>query len=148
MTTYQKGRNNGFQPSSPASRTGARLEVRDHAHTLSDFHTLTPSIECEPCGRFGRYNVAKLIEQYGDAKLADLRRVLANCPKEKSASIYDQCQVRYDVDSRPGPGRDVGAAERPTKRSSPPPSPLVGWQHRPGAPRCADGLKERSRVNG
>jgi hypothetical protein len=41
--------------------------MRDHAHTLSDFLVPTLSIECEPCGRFGRYNVAKLIEQYGDA---------------------------------------------------------------------------------
>jgi hypothetical protein len=29
----------------------------------------TLSIECEPCGRRGCYNVARLIEQYGDAKL-------------------------------------------------------------------------------
>jgi hypothetical protein len=48
------------------------------------FSPLPLSIECEPCGRFGRYNVAKLIEQYGDAKLPDLRHVLANCPKAKS----------------------------------------------------------------
>jgi hypothetical protein len=58
--------------------------MRDHAHTLSDFRVPTLSIECEPCGRFGRYNVAKLIEQYGDAKLPDLRHVLANCPKARS----------------------------------------------------------------
>jgi hypothetical protein len=74
--------------------------MRDHAHTVSDFLVPTLSIECEPCGRFGRYNVAKLIEQYGDAKLPDLRHVLANCPKAKSASIYDQCKVRYGEDSR------------------------------------------------
>jgi hypothetical protein len=47
--------------------------MRDHAHTLSDFLVPTLSIECEPCGRRGRYNVAKLIEQYGDAKLPELR---------------------------------------------------------------------------
>jgi hypothetical protein len=52
--------------------------VRDHAHTLSDFLVPTLSIECEPCGRFGRYNVAKLIEQYGDEKLPDLRHILTN----------------------------------------------------------------------
>jgi hypothetical protein len=40
--------------------------MRDHAHTLSDFLVPTLSIECEPCGRRGRYNVAKLIEKYGD----------------------------------------------------------------------------------
>jgi hypothetical protein len=57
-------------------------------------------IECEPCGRFGRYKIARLMEKYGDAKLPDLRHVLANCPKAKSASIYDQCKVRYGEDSR------------------------------------------------
>ena len=72
--------------------------VRDHAHTLSDFRTPTLSIECR--GRKGRYNVAKLIEQYGDMKLPDLRYVLANCPKSRSFSVYDRCQVRYGKDSR------------------------------------------------
>ena len=71
--------------------------MREHAHTLSDFRVPTHSIECEPCGRFGRYNVAKLMEQYGDAKL---RHVLANCPKARSQSIYDRCRVRYGEDSR------------------------------------------------
>jgi hypothetical protein len=72
----------------------------DHAHTLSDFRVSTLSIECEPCGRRGRYNVARLIEQYGDMKLPELRHVLANCPKAKSFSIHDRCQVRYGEDSR------------------------------------------------
>jgi hypothetical protein len=74
--------------------------MRDHAHTLSDFRVPTISIQCEPCGRRGRYNVAKLIEKYGDAKLPELRHVLANCPKAKSASIHDRCKVRYGDDSR------------------------------------------------
>jgi hypothetical protein len=39
------------------------------------------SIECEPCGRRGRYNVARLIEQNDDMTLPDLRHVLANCPE-------------------------------------------------------------------
>ena len=72
----------------------------DHAHTLSDFLVPTLSIECEPCGRRGRYNVAKLIEQYGDAKLPELRHILADCPKAKSQSIHDRCKVRYGADSR------------------------------------------------
>jgi hypothetical protein len=42
-------------------------DAGDHAHTLSDFLVPTLSIECEPCGRFGRYNVAKLIEQLAHA---------------------------------------------------------------------------------
>ena len=37
--------------------------MRDNAHTLSDFRVPTLSIECEPCGRRGRYNVARLMEQ-------------------------------------------------------------------------------------
>jgi hypothetical protein len=58
---------------------GVSTQVRDHAHTLSDFRVPTLSIECEPCGRLGRYNVARLMEKYGDAKLPELRHVLANC---------------------------------------------------------------------
>jgi hypothetical protein len=76
--------------------------VRDHTHTLSDFRTPTLSIECEPCGRRGRYNIARLIEKYGDAKLPELRHVLANCLKARSHSVYDQCKVRYGEDSRFG----------------------------------------------
>jgi hypothetical protein len=58
--------------------------MRDNAHTLSDFRIPTLSIECEPCGRRGRYDVARLMEKYGDAKLPELRHVLANCSKAKS----------------------------------------------------------------
>ena len=72
----------------------------DHAHTLSDFRVPTLSIECEPCGRRGRYNVARLMEQYGDMKLPELRHVLANCPKAHAHSINDRCKVRYGEDSR------------------------------------------------
>ena len=75
--------------------------MRDHAHTLSDFRTETLSIECEPCGRRGRYNVARLIERYGDMKLPELRLVLAaDCPKAQSQSFRDRCKVRYGEDSR------------------------------------------------
>jgi hypothetical protein len=69
--------------------------MRENAPTLSDFLVPTLSIECEPCARFGRYNVAKLIEQYGDAKLPELRHVLANCLKARSQSMHDRCKVRY-----------------------------------------------------
>jgi hypothetical protein len=74
--------------------------LRDHAHTLSDFLVPTLSIECEPCGRRGRYNVAKLIEQHGDAKLPELLYVLADCPKARSQSIHDRCKAVYGKDSR------------------------------------------------
>jgi hypothetical protein len=46
------------------------------------------------------YNVARLMEKYGDAKLPELRHILANCPKAKSHSIHDRCKVRYGEDSR------------------------------------------------
>jgi hypothetical protein len=57
--------------------------------TLADLRTETLSIQCPQCGRFGRYNVAKLIEHYGDIKLPDLRHVLANCSKAQSQSIHE-----------------------------------------------------------
>jgi hypothetical protein len=63
---------------------------RENAHTLSDFLVPILSIECAPCGRFGRYNVARLMEKYGDAKLPDLRHVLANSPRRTpTASTID-----------------------------------------------------------
>ena len=73
--------------------------MRDHAHTLSDFRTPTLSIECEP-GPLGRYNIAKLMEQHGDAKLPDLLYELADCPKARSISIHDRCKAVYGKDSR------------------------------------------------
>ena len=74
--------------------------MRENAHTLSDFRVPTLSVECEPCGRRGRYNIVKLMEKYGDAKLPELRHVLANCPKARAFSVHDQCKVRYGEDSR------------------------------------------------
>ena len=74
--------------------------MQDHAHTLSDFRTPTLSIECEPCGRFGRYAIARLMEQHGDARLPDLLSVLADCPKARSVSIHDRCKAVYARNSR------------------------------------------------
>ena len=74
--------------------------MRENARMLSDFRVPTLSIECEACGRRGRYSVARLIEQYGDAKLPELRHILANCPKARSQSVHDRCRVRYGEDSR------------------------------------------------
>ena len=39
----------------------------------------TLSIVCESCGRRGRYAVARLIDEHGDAKLTDLLLTLADC---------------------------------------------------------------------
>ena len=72
----------------------------ERTHTLSDFRVPTLSIECALCGRGGRYNIARLMGKYGDAKLPELRHVLANCPKVKSQSVHDRCRVRYGEDSR------------------------------------------------
>ena len=69
---------------------------RDGSLVLSDLRQPTLSIVCEPCGRRGRYSVAKLMEQHGDAKLTDLLQVLPACPKARSASIYDRCKAVYD----------------------------------------------------
>ena len=44
-------------------------------------------------GRRGRYSVARLREQHGDAKLTDLLLTLANCQKARSASIHDRCKA-------------------------------------------------------
>jgi hypothetical protein len=73
----------------------ARPPDERDAHTLSDFRVPTLSIECEPCGRRGRYNVAKLMGKCGDRKLPELRHVLANCPKAHAHSIHDRCRVKY-----------------------------------------------------
>ena len=68
---------------------------RDGSLVLSDLRQPTLSIVCAPCGRRGRYSVAKLMEQYGDAKLTDLLSTLADCPKARSASIHDRCKAVY-----------------------------------------------------
>jgi hypothetical protein len=51
---------------------------------------------CEPCGPQGRYRAAWLTEQHGDAKLTDLLRTLADCPKAHSASIHERCKAVYE----------------------------------------------------
>jgi hypothetical protein len=69
---------------------------RDGAVVLSDLRNPSLSIVCEPCGRRGTYNVVRLIEQQGDAKLTDLLQTLANCPKARSASIRDRCKAVFE----------------------------------------------------
>jgi len=69
---------------------------RDGARTLSDLREPTLSIVCEPCNRHGRYSVARLVEEHGDAKLTELLVTLANCPKARSANIHDRCKVVYE----------------------------------------------------
>jgi hypothetical protein len=82
-----------------AQASSALTRMRENAHTLSDFRVSTLSIECEPCGRRGRYNVARLMEKYGDAKLPELLQALAQCHKDP-LSMRDRCRARYGEDSR------------------------------------------------
>jgi hypothetical protein len=66
------------------------------AFTLIDVREPTVTIACQPCGHRGRYNVARLIERYGDAKILFVLPAIANCPKAQSFSVYDRCKVRYE----------------------------------------------------
>ena len=69
---------------------------RDGALTLSDVLSPTLSIVCEPCNRHGRYSVARLVEEHGDAKLTELIVTLADCQKGRSDSIHDRCKAVYE----------------------------------------------------
>lgn len=71
---------------------------RDGARILSDLSHPVLTVVCEPCGRRERYDVERLIRQYGwDAKLTDLLRALVgDCPKRGSVSVYDRCKAVFD----------------------------------------------------
>jgi hypothetical protein len=57
----------------------------------------TITIVCEPCGRRGHYNVARLIERHGgDIRMPELLETLADCPKAQSARIHDRCKATYE----------------------------------------------------
>ena len=66
---------------------------RDGALVLTDLRQPMLSVVCEPCGRRGRYSVAKLIEQHGDAKLTDLLQELAACPAESPLDMAAKIQI-------------------------------------------------------
>ena len=68
---------------------------RDGSIILSDVREPTLAIVCEPCGRRGVYSVARLMGQYGDARLTDLLHALAGCPKAHSVSVHDRCKAVY-----------------------------------------------------
>ncbi len=70
--------------------------VAKDAFTLSDVREPTLTIVCQPCGRRGRYSVARLMAKHGDAKILFVLPILANCPKTESANIYDRCKARYE----------------------------------------------------
>jgi hypothetical protein len=56
------------------------------------------SVVCEPCGRRERYDVERLMRQFGwDAKLTDLLPALTvDGPKRGSVSIHDRCKAVYE----------------------------------------------------
>jgi hypothetical protein len=66
------------------------------AFTLSHIRDPTLTIVCQPCGRRGRYSVARLIAKHGDAKILFVLPALTNCPKTHTANIYDHCKARYE----------------------------------------------------
>jgi hypothetical protein len=68
---------------------------RDGAMILSDVRQPALELICEQCGRNGRYSVAGLMAKHGDAKLPELAAEIADCPKARTASIYDRCKVRW-----------------------------------------------------
>jgi hypothetical protein len=70
--------------------------TRQGALTLSDVRAPTLAIVCGPCAKRGRYSVARLIEEHGDAKLTELLVTLAHCPKVGSASMYERCKAVYE----------------------------------------------------
>ncbi len=71
---------------------------RDGVIILTDLQAPFLHLVCEPCGRRGRYAVARLIAERGDAKLTDHLSALANCSKgTNSASIYDRCKAQFEA---------------------------------------------------
>jgi hypothetical protein len=78
------------------SRQAPEIMPRDGALTLSDVREPTLTIVCEPCSRRGRYDVGRLMTEYGDAKLTDLLVMLANCRKTHSANVHDRCKAVYN----------------------------------------------------
>ena len=54
------------------------------------------NIECEKCGRRGRYHLHRLIERYGmDAKLFDWSdEITADCPRKQAKNLNDICGAR------------------------------------------------------
>jgi hypothetical protein len=71
---------------------------RDGSITLTDLQVPFLHVVCDPCRRRGRYAVARLIAERGEAKLTELLAALAHCPKgTNSASIYDRCKARFDA---------------------------------------------------
>jgi hypothetical protein len=62
--------------------------------TLADYPTDMVGIECNKCGRSGRLNRARLIAEHGaEIPIADLRHVLAACPRR--GQMHDPCEAVF-----------------------------------------------------
>jgi hypothetical protein len=57
-------------------------------------------LRCELCERFGRYNVAALIERFGrNESVLNVRTELTTgCPKQQRFDIHDLCKARWSDD--------------------------------------------------
>jgi hypothetical protein len=64
---------------------------------VSEVRVPVLTVVCEPCGRRERYDVERLMRQYGwDAKLTGLLPALVkDCPKRPSVRFHDRCQAVY-----------------------------------------------------
>ena len=71
---------------------------RDGARLLSDVTGPVLTVVCEPCGRCDRYDVERLIRQYGwEMKMPELlAELVADCPKRGSVSVYDRCKAVFE----------------------------------------------------
>jgi hypothetical protein len=71
---------------------------RDGAQILSEVRVPVLTVVCEPCGRRERYDVERLMREYGgDTKLPDLLAALtADCPRRRSFSVHDRCKAVYE----------------------------------------------------
>ncbi len=64
------------------------------SHSLGDFPLPIVRIDCERCGRAGRYRLVGLIERFGaDAALPDVLLGLAACERRKDFSR--PCGARF-----------------------------------------------------
>ena len=59
-------------------------------------------IDCDKCGRRGRYRVDRLVKKYGiDAKLfAWSDEVTADCPRKIAKNLSDMCGARFPALSK------------------------------------------------
>ena len=71
--------------------------VRSRSHpNIGSFPTDPIEIECEECGRYGRYSKAELIKRYGeDLVLPDLLRAVSGDCEKRSTPSTQACGAIY-----------------------------------------------------